>query len=272
MNHDAPKPLNSQLGTYEKVVGLLPPGRGARILDVGAGEGFFCRRLHELGYRVDACDIEPRAFRCPEVPFTRVDLNAPLPIANEQYDCVVSIEVIEHVENHFLFLRELLRVTKPGGRVIVTTPNVLSLPARWYTFLYGYSECSPLPLDAGLDDWHMEHVNPIGVPQLLAIFERYGAELEVLTTNRLRRSSWLPMILLYPLLAVAIRLRFLRRKHAGRHALHRRHIRWMLHPANLMGRITVAVARKRLVVDRRGPTPAEPEPSEVAVPCSGGTA
>ena len=264
MNAEEPKRLNSQPATYDKVLGLLPEDRRTRILDVGAGEGFFCRRLNDLGYRVEACDIAPENFKCVDVPFVGVDLNRPIPIADDQYDCVVSIEVIEHVENHFQFMRELIRITRPGGRIIITTPNVLSLPARWYTFLYGYSDSAPLPIDPAQDDVFMEHINPISAPELLFLFERYGAEMEVLTTNRLRRSSWLPMILLYPLLALLIRLRLLRRKHAPVHRLHRRHIRWMLHPADLMGRITIAMARKRAAGEISRASPGAIEPAQTA--------
>ncbi|NQU25936.1 MAG: class I SAM-dependent methyltransferase [Candidatus Nealsonbacteria bacterium] len=256
MNNSEPKRLNSQPATYDEVLGLLPEDRATRILDVGAGEGFFSRRLMDLGYRVEACDVSPDGFKCADVPFRQVDLNGPIPIADNEYDCVVSIEVIEHVENHFQFVRELIRITKPGGRIIVTTPNVLSFTARWYQFLYGYSDCAPLPIDPAQEEVFMEHINPISLPQMLFLFERYGAEMEVLATNRFRKSSLLATLLLYPLLAVAIRLRLLRRKHKDVHALHRRHIRWMLRPANLLGRITIVMAQKRQPTERAGQRPA----------------
>ena len=92
----------------------------------------------------------------------------------------------------------------------------------------------------------MEHINPISVSELLFAFERFGADMDVLTTNRIRRGCWLPMLALYPLLTLAMRWKFLRRKDAEFHELRRRHLRWVLHPANLMGRITIAAAKKRV--------------------------
>jgi hypothetical protein len=65
-----------------------------------------------------------------------------------------------------------------------------------------------------------------------------------LETNRIRRSAWLPAILLYPVFALALRLKLLRKEYADLLPLYRRHVRWMLTSANLMGRITIAVGRR----------------------------
>ncbi len=256
MSTTEPRSLHFQHGTYDRVLRLIGEDRSARILDVGAGEGYFCRRLKDLGYAVEACDVPAADFKCPDVPFVPVDLSRPpMPIPDDQYDCVVAIEVVEHMENHFQFMRELIRVTKPGGRIIVTTPNVLSFSSRWHFFLYGYTDCAPYPLDPTREEYYMEHINPIGVPELLFLFERFGADMDALTTNRFRRGSWLPMALLYPLLAAAMRVKFLWRKDAEFRELRRRHMRWVLHPANLMGRITIASGRKRILHEAAMPGP-----------------
>jgi len=75
------------------------------------------------------------AIRYDEFPlqarFTPVDLNAaPWPLADECADAVVAVETIEHLENPRAFVRELTRLTKPGGWIIVTTPNQLSLLSK----------------------------------------------------------------------------------------------------------------------------------------------
>lgn len=246
MSHGEIRCINFQPGTYDRLLSLIPEDRSMRILDVGAGQGYFCRRLKDLGYRVEACDGVAEGFKCPDVPFTKVDLNQTLPLPDDHFDCVVAIEVIEHLENHFQFMREMVRVTKPGGLIIITTPNVLSLPSRLKFLLYGYTDCAPFPLDPTLAEYFLEHINPISLPELLFHLERCDADLVALTTNRLRRSAWLPTILFYPLLALAIRLKFLYNRKVEKRQLRRRHIRWMLHPANLMGRITIAVGRKRM--------------------------
>jgi SAM-dependent methyltransferase len=240
-----PQPHTFQPDIYGKVLPFLPDGPGRRVLDVGAGQGYFSRILKDRGYAVDACDAQPENFRCPDVPFLKADLNRSIPCADGRYDAVVSIETIEHIEDHFRFMGEIVRVTRPGGVIIITTPNVLSLTSRWHFFLYGTTDCAPLPIDPGRPDHFMEHINPIGLPEILFHLERHGAELEALATNRMRRSAWIPFLLLYPLLALALRRKLLRGRYGDRDALHRRHLRWMLRPANLLGRITIAVARRR---------------------------
>lgn len=229
---------------YPEVLSLLPEDRDVRILDAGAGEGYLCKVLSERGYRVEACDFLPENFLVDGVPFHRADLSDSIPLPDDSFDFVISIEVLEHLENHTQFIKELLRVTKPGGHLILTTPNVLSMTSRWNFFLYGFTDCAPYPLDPKKESYFLDHINPISLPEILFLVERFGGEMVDLTTNRRRRSSWLPMILLYPLLAISLRIKFLRSRHRGMHDVYRRNIKWVLHPASMLGRITIAVARK----------------------------
>ena len=241
---NTPRGITFQPDIYPKVVSLLPPVP-CRLLDVGAGEGYFAQRARQLGHHVEACDVAPSAFRVPDVPFHRADLNERIPLPDGSFDCAVAIEVIEHVENHTRFVRELLRIVRPGGTAIITTPNVLSIPARWHLLLYGYSDAARTPLDPAARDYYLQHINPISLPELLFLAERFGGELVALETNRWRRSAVFFWPLLYPFLALLLRAKLLGARYQDRTALHRRHLRWMLHPANLMGRITIAVLRRR---------------------------
>jgi len=179
------------------------------------------------------------------VPFTKADLNQSIPLPDNTYDAVVAIEVLEHLENHFRFLSELLRVTKPGGMLILTTPNVLSISSRWHFFIYGYTDCAPRPLDPRRADYYMQHISPISVPEIVFMIERFGGEMVCLLANRIRRSSIFWFCLLYPVFALAIRLKLLRRKYASMREVYIRHLKWVVHPANLLGRITIAVGRKK---------------------------
>lgn len=240
----APRGITFQPDIYPKVLGLLPPP-GARVLDVGAGEGYFSRVMAGRGYRVEACDYDARGFRCPEIPFHAADLNERIPFPDGVFDAAVSIEVLEHLENHARFVRETLRVVRPGGWAIFTTPNVLSFPSRWHYFLFGYTDCAPRPLDPSRPDSFLLHINPISLPELMFWIERSGGILDALETNRLRRNARIPYLLLAPLLRFALRRKLIRKEYAGLRALYERHLRWVTHPANLMGRITIARAVKK---------------------------
>src|SRR5205814_8070802 len=125
-----------------------------------------------------------------------------LPYADASCDAVVSIEVVEHVEDQFAFVRELARIAKPGAPVIVTTPNVLSLPSRLRTLLWGFPELfDPLPR-AGADERLLGgHIHPIGPYFLALAARRAGRERPSLHGDRRKRSAlaWTP--LLGPLLA-----------------------------------------------------------------------
>lgn len=246
MSDDQPQGITFQPDIYPKVLELVPENRDARILDLGAGEGYVCQLLRERGYTaVDACDYLEDNFKVKEVPFHKADLNEHIPLPDGTFDCVISIEVLEHMENHVRFIKEAMRVLKPGGIAIFTTPNVLSLPSRWHFMLYGYTDCAPRPLDPTCEEYFMQHINPISVAQILFLTERFGGEMIDLTTNRIRRSARLPMILLRPLMVLAMRAKLLRKKYARYHDLYRRHMHWVLHPANLAGRITIAVCRRK---------------------------
>jgi 2-polyprenyl-3-methyl-5-hydroxy-6-metoxy-1,4-benzoquinol methylase len=100
---------------------------GKLLIDVGCGAGnlwFFLQHRFESYSGVDAARYE--GFPS-DAHFVQVDLdNAPIPFPDEIADVVTSVETIEHLENPRRLLRELTRLARPGGWVVVTTPNQLS--------------------------------------------------------------------------------------------------------------------------------------------------
>jgi 2-polyprenyl-3-methyl-5-hydroxy-6-metoxy-1,4-benzoquinol methylase len=110
-----------------------------RVLDFGAGTGHLAQRLVESGRfeTVDAADIvDYGAEPAVGVHWIFSDLNERLPVAEGTYDLVVAAEVIEHLENPRFLAREWFRILRPGGVVLVSTPNneswrsLISLLAR----------------------------------------------------------------------------------------------------------------------------------------------
>jgi ubiquinone/menaquinone biosynthesis C-methylase UbiE len=203
----------------------------ARAVDVGAGRGYFSMRLANMlsvrhGLKpeehVYACDVEPEIFEFDTIQCGRIGNDGRLPYPDNYFDVVVSIEVIEHVEDQFRFYAELQRIARPGGMVIVTTPNVLSMQSRFRSLLVGFPELyNPLPLSirdpaTGVPDKArmFGHIHPISPYFLTYIAQRTGLTSHKLHGDRLKRSSLFIALVLSVLLLLAqahFRLR-LRRK------------------------------------------------------------
>ena len=99
---------------------------GGVLADVGCGSGELWQALRGrfrscLG--VDAVRYEGLP---PDVEFHAANLDAGLPLPDASVDAAAAVEVIEHLENPRAFVRELTRVVRPGGWIVVTTPNQLS--------------------------------------------------------------------------------------------------------------------------------------------------
>jgi SAM-dependent methyltransferase len=100
-------------------------------VDVGCGTGDLARRLSSRFARYVGADVVRHAGFPPEVPFVEVDLDrGRVALDDGGADVVLCVETIEHVENPRALVRELTRLARPGGFVLVTTPNQLSLHSK----------------------------------------------------------------------------------------------------------------------------------------------
>ncbi len=105
--------------------------RGRCVADVGAGAGLLRDLLDDRFERYVAADVVRYDALPPDVEFRTVDLDTnALPFDDGEVDVVLAVEVIEHLENPRRFLRELTRSVRPGGWVVVTTPNQVSLLSK----------------------------------------------------------------------------------------------------------------------------------------------
>lgn len=110
------------------------------MLEIGCGRGAFAKYLADQGAELTAGDFSPHAV---ELAATLLEGRArtvvadvqSLPFPDESFDLVVSLETLEHVPDPDRGLAELVRVTKRGGRLIVTTPNYLGLVGLYRVYL-----------------------------------------------------------------------------------------------------------------------------------------
>ena len=142
-------------------VALLGYCRGAVVLEAGCGEGYGADLLATVARRVVGLDYDAltvahvrRAY--PRVHAVRGNL-ATLPLALSTVDVVANLQVIEHLWDQAGFLAECARVLRPGGRLLVTTPNRITFsPGRdtplnpFHTRELSAAELAGLLADAGL--------------------------------------------------------------------------------------------------------------------------
>lgn len=123
----------------DAAAGAIAPG--VRLLEYGAGTGSLISMLRASGFdgAITGADIIPK----PELPgqamsWIEADLNEPLPAPEASFDAIVSTEVIEHLENPRAVFREFRRLLRPGGVLLVTTPNQESVRSLLSLLLRGH--------------------------------------------------------------------------------------------------------------------------------------
>jgi len=109
------------------VTALLGPTDGLRCLDLGSDNGVVSLLLRERGGRWSSGDLtleavaSIRALVGDDVHLVAGDR---LPFADAEFDRVAVVDMLEHVADEAAFARELARVTRPGGRLVVNTPHL----------------------------------------------------------------------------------------------------------------------------------------------------
>jgi methionine biosynthesis protein MetW len=162
---------------YQALDRYITPGY--LCLDVGCGDGHdlgswaVARQVRYVGVDIAGSAVE--AARARGLEAYLIDDSGRLPFPDSSYDAAVSLEVIEHLFQPEAIIREAIRVVKPGGVVIVTTPNVaywrrrldLALLGRWNPF--GYSMAIKEP-------WNDPHIRFYAPGSLGRFLTKVGCE------------------------------------------------------------------------------------------------
>jgi 2-polyprenyl-3-methyl-5-hydroxy-6-metoxy-1,4-benzoquinol methylase len=109
--------------------------RPGRLLDIGCGDGRFLHRMKDRGWSVTGLDFDQQAARAAKEKYdieVKVCRLEEMGCPGNSFDAITMNHVIEHVFDPVATLREVCRILKPGGMVVVVTPNADSLGLRIY--------------------------------------------------------------------------------------------------------------------------------------------
>jgi SAM-dependent methyltransferase len=156
--------------------------RRPRILDVGCGTGANLLMLSQFG-DAEGVDLSEDALAfCRERGLEKVKLGAAekLPYDDGTFDLVTALDVVEHLDDDLAGLREMQRVLRPGGRVLLFVPT--------FMFLWG------------LQDDVSNHRRRYRLPELRRVLEQAGFEIERTTYANI--TFFLPILLARKLMRV----------------------------------------------------------------------
>jgi methionine biosynthesis protein MetW len=150
--------LDEELAAW--LEGLRASGR--RILDVGCGDGSrYARHLMEGGVQLYGTDISPVAVAAAArhgLKAACAGLDSALPFASGSFDAAVCLEVLEHLFDPEKVAREICRVLRPGGRLLVSVPNVASWRSRAELMLLGHFGPGGSPVTSRRMPWKDPHI------------------------------------------------------------------------------------------------------------------
>lgn len=128
----------------KKAAGLIRSLTPGRFLDIGCATGEWMRFWAGQGWQTYGLDVNPEAVAAARRQGSAADVcdlaQGPLPYADGFFDLVFAGEVIEHVVDTDAFLREAGRCLKPGGYLLLTTPNLASFENRLRLLLGRYPQ------------------------------------------------------------------------------------------------------------------------------------
>jgi ubiquinone/menaquinone biosynthesis C-methylase UbiE len=130
-----PQPIGSPLAAYDATHAVIAKIGAKNVLDCPAGKGAFAKQLLDAGYTVTCADIFPDEFEL-DMKCSFADLNDALPYGDDMFDLVTCQNGLHRIWARGRALRELARVTRPGGRVLFTFVNNNNL---WRRLIFLFS-------------------------------------------------------------------------------------------------------------------------------------
>lgn len=94
-----------------------------KVLDIGSGAGWYSMYLASKGCDVVAIDKNPLFQEKENLKIIRADLESKIDLPDETFDCILAWDIIEHLEKEEQIIKEIFRLLKKGGRLLMSVPN-----------------------------------------------------------------------------------------------------------------------------------------------------
>ena len=240
--------MNANLTVIQRAVLARLPALGlrsdAKILDAPCGgHAALTLTLREQGFNAIGADLDQDAAALLQTSFAEVNLDAPLPWPDATFDTVISTEGIEHLENHFAFLREASRILRPDGVLILTTPNITALRSRVRFFFSGFFGRDGRPLNESTRH-PLHHVGLATFSELRYEFHVSGLQIIETTHTHIKLISYLYAIYA-PWMWLYTKIAFRKEKDAAQRARNKEILAALLSPSLLFGECLMLIAKKR---------------------------
>ena len=154
--------------------------KGSTVLDIGFGYPFLSTFLGQE-YDIYGTDIEPEALKnLDEKRYKHANIEEVIPFGNSKFDCIVMLELIEHLRNIEKVFKEIKRVLKPGGIVLIATPNYSFLPG----LLWKAVESTYFRMCAkGYKHVEQHHINKYSKHRIASELNTYFGHVEVMAMS-----------------------------------------------------------------------------------------
>lgn len=168
----------SSFGLHEKCIEIIKDiiNNDMKILIAWAGlwnfEYLLINKIWINPDNIVSVDIEPEKFLIEEIECKKVDLNKTLPFENKSFDFIITLEVIEHLENQWSYISELKRVKKDDWYLLLSSPNIENIFNKLY-FLFT-NNLSHFSENDYKISWH---INPLITWNFFRMLEKNNLEL-----------------------------------------------------------------------------------------------
>ena len=125
--------LNLKETRLKKVYRMILEEKSGNLLDIGCGNGDFSSLFIKAGWEPYGIDLDAANIEQAKVIGVKAsvcDITKGLPFEDNFFECVLAGEVIEHLIDTDFLIKEIFRVVRAGGCVIITTPNMVSFENR----------------------------------------------------------------------------------------------------------------------------------------------